>query len=92
MFFRILMAIALATGAITLFFFLWAIADGSLYDGGPIFLTMIAVIAGVAGLATFLRRQGYPRLGTAVLFVVAWPAFGYALFLTLAISTPNFWR
>ena len=90
---RVLLTIDLIAGAVALFFFLWGVADGSLYDDTGFALMMVAILWGIIGLGVVLHRQGRRHLSAVLLLVVAWPASMYGLFLAAAmLAPPGSWR
>jgi hypothetical protein len=91
-FFRILLVIDLIAGAVLLYFFLAAVADGSVFYDPGVWLGMLTVVGGTIAGALLLRRNGYKLLSTLLLMPVAWPAFGYGLFLLIVIIAQPRWN
>jgi hypothetical protein len=88
---RILLGLALLAAAILGFFFLAGLADGSVssFNIGSWAVVLGGVAAAIVG-GIVLRRAGRPRLGDAVLAVVAVPVALYLLFfLALILMEPR---
>ena len=92
-FYRILLGIDLIAGAVALFFFLWALSDGTFAYSPGLWLAIMAFVGGTIGGALALRQRGRTGWAIVLLAPTAWFAFFYGLFLVAAVlSGPGTFR
>lgn len=92
MFYRILLVLALIAAAIMSFFFLWGLADGSLYDGVGLAFLFVALAWGLIGASLALRRRATPVLPHLVLVPIVFPATMYGLIILTFVLSGETWR
>jgi hypothetical protein len=93
LFFRTLLAVDLVVAAVTVYFFLAGLADGSVssFNGGLWAVTLAGVAAVPAG-GWILHASGYRRTALALLAVLAVPGLLGGLFLLLLIVAQPRWN
>ncbi len=91
--FWVLWTIGALTAALTLFFFVAGLADGSVssFNFG-IWAVLLAVVLGVVGGSLWLNAAGRRRLGMTLLLVLAIPAVTAVVFLLAVILSGARWN
>jgi nitrogen fixation-related uncharacterized protein len=91
--FRTFLAVALAVGAVCVYFFLWGLADGSVssFNGG-LWAILLAGVTAVPAGGCLLHANGHHRTALALLAVLAVPGLLAGLFLLLLIVLQPRWN
>lgn len=92
MIYRVLVLVALIAAAILSFFFLWGLADGSLYDGAGLFLLLVALAWGLITASYALKRRNVPVLPHLILLPIVFPAVTYGLIILTFMLSGDQWR
>ena len=83
---------ALICGIIVVFFFL-GMVNGSVSSFNiGIWIPILAALVVILGGSLWLKKLGYPVLGTILLLVLAIPGLLYGLFIFLTIVTKTSWN
>ena len=92
-FFSILVSIDALAAAVTLFFFVWGLSDGTVSSFNILeWLLLLGGVGGVLGGGLVLNANGRRRLATGVLLVLAFPSFMIALFFLMLIILQPRWN
>jgi hypothetical protein len=91
MLFWILFGIDAIAAAVVIYFFVWGLMDGSVSSFNIVlWLGLLAALAAILGGGWFLHRSGKRGAASAVLAVLAAPAFLFGLFvLGLIVLQPR---
>ena len=92
MFYRILLGMALTAAAIMSFFFLWGLADGSLYDGVGLAFVFVAAAWALIAASIAMRKRAAPVLPHLLLLPIVFPATMYGLFILIFVLSGETWR
>jgi hypothetical protein len=92
MFYRILLALALIAAAVMSFFFLWGLADGSLYGDAGLAFLFVALAWGLIGGSLALRRRAAPVAPHLLLVPIVFPAVMYGLIILIFVLSGETWR
>ena len=78
---------------VVVYFFVWGLIDGSVsgFNIG-LWLTLLAIVAGVMVGGYLLRGAGHPVLATLVLLILGIPGFLYGLFVLLMLVMKPRWN
>jgi hypothetical protein len=90
-FYRILLGIDFIVAAIALYFFAIGLGDGSVSSFNIVlWMAILGIIVGIMGGGMLLKSRGHARLANGLLLILAFPGFGYGMFvLALIIFQPN---
>ena len=73
MIYRILLALAVIAAAIISFFFLWGLADGSLYDDAGFVFLIVALAWGLIAASYVLARRKVAVVPHLILMPIVFP-------------------
>jgi ABC-type molybdate transport system permease subunit len=86
------MGLALAAGGVLTFFFLWGLADGSLYGDAGFFFLFVALAWGLIAASFALRRRKVPIVPLLLLLPLVFPAVMYGLIIVIFMLSGESWR
>ena len=92
MFYRILLGLALAAAAIMSVFFLWGLADGSLYDDVGFAFVFVAAAWALIAASVAVRKRATPVLPHLLLVPIVFPAVMYGLIILIFVMSGESWR